>query len=197
LAALSRRELAALIAVVLVGLSGAGLWYVRSLPHPVEVRSAPASALPSASPSPAVIVVHVAGWVRHPGVYEFHEGDRVVDAINAAGGPRKNAALDSLNLAGLLTDSEQVLVYRQAPGGAAAGATAAAPTASSEAGAKINVNTASATELEELPGIGEVLAQAIVDYRTDNGPFTSVDQLEDVSGIGPATLGDIQDLVTV
>ena len=197
LAALSRRELTALIGVVLIGLAGVGLWYARSLPHPVEVRSARASALPSASPSPAVIVVHVAGWVRHPGVYEFHEGDRVVDAINAAGGPKKHAALDSLNLASLLTDAEQVLVYKQAPGGVATSGVAAAPTASGAPAAKINVNTASATELEDLPGIGEVLAQAIVDYRTENGPFTAVDQLEDVSGIGPATLEDIRDLVTV
>jgi competence protein ComEA len=197
LAALSRRELTALTGVVLIGLAGVGLWYVRSLPHPVEVRSDRASAPPSASPSPAVIVVHVAGWVRHPGVYEFHEGDRVVDAINAAGGPKKHAALDSLNLASLLTDAEQVLVYKQTPGGAAASGTAAVPTASGAPAGQINVNTASATELEELPGIGEVLAQAIVDYRTENGPFTSVDQLEDVSGIGPATLEDIRDLVTV
>jgi competence protein ComEA len=167
------------------------------MPHPVAVReSTGASDRAVASPSPSVIVVHVAGWVRHPGVYKFQDGDRVVDAITAAGGPRKNADLDSLNLAALLTDAQQVLVYRRAPAGAASapGVTTASPGAAT---AKININTADATELEALPGIGEVLAQAIVDYRTQNGPFTTVDELEDVSGIGPATLEDVRDLVTV
>jgi competence protein ComEA len=139
--------------------------------------------------------VDVAGWVRHPGVYEFQDGERVVDAIEAAGGARGGALLSSLNLAAPLVDGSQILVPKQGPAGtpAAAGATGSG----SAPGALINVNTASATDLEALPGVGEVIAQAIVDYRTENGPFTSVDQLLDVSGIGDATLADIRDLVTV
>jgi len=205
LSALSRRELAGLVAVVLVALAGVGLWYVRSLPRPVEVGAARPAVAPAAaassSPSPAVIVVNVAGWVKHPGVFEFHDGDRVIDAIDAAGGVKKGAVLEALNLAALLTDAEQVLVPRASPGGAASvpglvpGATAAGSTG--VAGAKINVNTATESQLEALPGIGPVLAQRILDYRTQHGPFPTVDALDDVSGIGPATLADLRDLVTV
>ena len=196
LAALSRGELVGLVALLAVTLGGAGLWYVRSLPRPVEVSTVPsggtAAAPTSATPSPEIIVlVDVAGWVRHPGVYEFTEGARVIDAIDAAGGARPGAVLEALNLAAPLVDGTQVLVSRE-------GETAAPPVpGGAVAGGLINVNTATATELEELPGVGEVIAQAIVDYRTENGPFTSVDQLLDVSGIGDATLEDIRDLVTV
>jgi competence protein ComEA len=193
LAALSRRELAALVAVGLVLLAGAALWYARSLPRPVELRAGEAPVPgPTASSSPAVIVVHVAGWVLHPGVYEFSEGDRVVDAINAAGGPKKGADLASLNLAALLTDGEQVLV----PAKGAPGTGPEAPGASPGA-ALVNVNTATEQELEALPGIGPVLAQKIIDYRTAHGPFPTVDALDDVSGIGPATLENLRPLVTV
>ena len=198
LAALSRGELIGLVALLAVTLGAAGLRYVRSLPRPVEVSTAPsggtASAPASASPSPEVIVlVDVAGWVRHPGVYEFSEGARVIDAIDAAGGPRPGALLQALNLAAPLADGTQILVPREGEEGVAP----APVTGGAVAGALINVNTATATDLEELPGVGEVIAQAILDYRTENGPFTSVDQLLDVSGIGDATLENIRDLVTV
>lgn len=204
LSALSRGELAALAVVVVVCLAGAGLWYTRSLPRPVEVGSSVGGAVPapaaaaavSASPSGAVLLVDVAGWVRHPGVYEFHDGDRVIDAIDAAGGARPGAGLDSLNLAAPLADGTQVLVPRaltSGPGGVPPGFPAASPGTP----AKVNVNTASATELEALPGVGEVIAQRIVDYRTQNGPFASVDDLLNVSGIGDATLAEMRDLVTV
>jgi competence protein ComEA len=199
LAALSRGELMGLVALLAVTLGGAGLWYVRSLPRPVEVAELPGpgdAPLPAASagPSPEVVIlVDVAGWVRRPGVYEFDEGARVIDAIDAAGGARSGALLESLNLAAPLADGIQILVPREgetvAPppsGGAVAGVAGL-----------INVNTATPTELEELPGVGEVIAQAIVDYRTENGPFASVDQLLDVSGIGDATLENIRELVTV
>ena len=199
LAALSRGELVGLVALLAVTIGGAGLWYVRSLPRPVEVAEVPGpgdAPLPAASagPSPEVVIlVDVAGWVRRPGVYEFEEGARVIDAIDAAGGARSGALLESLNLAAPLADGIQILVPRQgetvappASGGAAAGVAGL-----------INVNTATPTELEELPDVGEVIAQAIVDYRTENGPFTSVDQLLDVSGIGDATLENIRELVTL
>ena len=200
LAALSRAELIGLVALLAVTLGGAGLWYVRSLPRPVEVSTTPsggtasAPAPASASPSPEVVVlVDVAGWVRHPGVYEFTEDARVIDAIDAAGGARPGALLQALNLAAPLADGTQILVPREGQEGVAPPSV----TGGAVAGGLINVNTATATELEELPGVGEVIAQAIVDYRTENGPFTSVDQLLDVSGIGDATLENIRDLVTV
>ncbi len=191
---LSRAELLGLTLLVCGTLAGAAVWYLRSLPRPVQVRAASGRvAEASASPSPAVILVDVSGWVRRPGVYEFHEGDRVIDAIQAAGGARSGAALDSLNLAAPLSDGSQVLVPRSAAGGASPGS----PPATGVASGKVNINTASATELEALPGIGEVLAQRIVDYLTQNGPFTSVDQLLDVSGIGDSILAEIRDSVTV
>lgn len=197
LATLSRAELIALVAVVGVTVAGAGFWYVRSLPAPVQVRSGPSGALvaaPTASASPAtVILVDVAGWVRRPGVYEFAEGARVIDAIDAAGGARPGAVLSSLNLAAPLVDGTQVLVPKESQ---------SAPTTETETGTSgatglVNVNSATNAELETLPGIGEVIAQAIVDHRTENGPFTSVEQLVDVSGIGDATLENIRELVTV
>jgi competence protein ComEA len=200
IAMLSRGELVGLAVLLVVTLGGAALWYARSLPKPVEVRGisgSPMAAPTSASPSPEAppLIVDVAGAVRRPGVYEFGEGDRVIDAIRAAGGATPKASLDALNLAAPLADGVQILVPVVAPAavpppgsGAVAGATPAA---------LVNVNSASATDLETLPGIGEVIAQRIVDYRTQNGPFAAVDDLLDVSGIGDAILGDIRDLVTV
>lgn len=197
LASLSRAELGGLALLIVAALAGGGLWYVRSLPRPVEVRAAVAEPPPPATPSPsgAPVLVHVAGWVRRPGVYELEPGDRVVDAIRAAGGARRGANLDALNLAAPLADGAQVLVPREAAPGAAG--SAPAPGAPGGPAGLVNVNTATEAELETLPGIGPVLAAAIVQYRTEHGPFTSVEQLEEVSGIGPATLAEIRDLVTV
>jgi competence protein ComEA len=193
LAGLTRREALLLTMAGLAVLGGGGLWYARSLPQPVRIR-APTPA-PTISTAPSTVLVHVAGWVRSPGVYELHEGDRVVDAIQAAGGARRGSDLGALNLAAVLVDAQQVLVPKTGEAQPAAGT---APTTGSAAPQQlINVNTATPTELEELPGIGPVLAEAIVSYREEHGPFTSVDQLEDVSGIGPVTLGEIRDLVTV
>ena len=198
LAALSRGELVGLVALLAVTLGGAGLWYVRSLPRPVEVSTTPsggtASSRASASPSPEVVVlVDVAGWVHRPGVYEFIEGARVIDAIDAAGGARSGAVLEALNLAAPLTDGTQILVPREGQEGVAP----APVTGGAVAGGLVNVNSAIATELEELPGIGEVIAQRIIDYRAENGPFATVDELLDVSGIGDVILESIRELVTV
>ena len=197
---LSRGELAGLIVVVVASLVGAGLWYARSLPRPVDIVAPPGGASPAVaagpsvavSPTPAAIIVDVAGWVRRPGVYQFASGDRVIDAVNRAGGARKGADLTSLNLAAPLADGTQIVVPRP-------GATVPAGGGSTGAGstALINVNTASETELETLPDVGPVTAAAIIDYRTQNGPFTAVDDLIDVSGIGPATLEQIRPFVTV
>ena len=165
LSSLSRGELIALVAVVAITVGGAALWYSRSLPRPVTVRSsagtsagAGAAVSGSATPSPATILVDVAGWVRRPGVYEFRAGERVVDAIDAAGGARSGAMLSSLNLAAPLVDGSQVLVPKETTG-AAPGSTAVGTSGAAAAGAPINVNTASATELEALPGVGEVIAR--------------------------------------
>lgn len=200
---LSRGELVGLVLVVVATLVGAGLWYARSLPRPVEIAapsnaSSPAvsgaPAIASSSPSPATIIVDVAGWVRKPGVYEFSQGDRVIDAVNRAGGARSGADLTSLNLAAPLVDGTQVVVSKQ---GSTAPAATGSTSATGGSTALINVNTASETELETLPGVGPVTAAAIIDYRIQNGPFASVDDLIDVSGIGPSTLEQLRPFVTV
>ncbi len=208
LSSLSRNELVGLGVVVVVTLGGVGLWYTRSLPKPVAVAASPAppvatdaAGVPvaaSPTPGPVPIFVDVAGWVRRPGVYEFTSAQRVIDAVDAAGGARPGADLMALNLAAPLTDGTQILVPKAgvAPVGTGAGTTIPG-VGGTTGGGLIDVNTASATELEELDGVGEVIAAAIVDYRTQNGPFTSVDQLEDVSGIGPSTMEGIRDSVTV
>ncbi len=206
---LSRGELAGLILVVVVTLGGAGLWYARSLPKPVALAASPAlpavasgsgsAAVSSGSPSAAPIIVDVTGWVRKPGVYEFEAGDRVVDALTRAGGAREGADLTLLNLAAPLTDGTQVIVAKEgaapAPAGTSTGATGTGTTAGGAA--LVNINTASETELETLSGVGPVTAAAIIQYRTEHGPFASVDDLMDVSGIGPATLEELRPQVTV
>jgi competence protein ComEA len=195
LAGLGRREMVMLVLVGLALVGGAGLWYARSLPRPVEVRAAPVAARPT--PTPATLFVHVAGWVRRPGVYELREGDRVIDAIDRAGGPKKGADLGGLNLAALLVDAQQVLVPRSAPVVPPGGTVPTGEVPGTSGTSLVNVNVASAEELETLPGIGEVLAATIIEYREQNGPFASVDQLIEVSGIGEVTLEEIRELVTV
>lgn len=193
---LSRGEIAGLIVVLVAVLGGAGLWYARSLPKPVTIAEAGPGAAQqvSSSPSPSVtLIVDVAGAVRQPGVYEFAEGDRVIDAIERAGGSLVKADLSLLNLAAPLADGTQILVPKAGQGGAGV---PGGSTPGSTSGL-ININSASETELETLSGIGEVLAATIVEYRTQNGPFASVEELMDVSGIGPATLDEIRDQVTV
>lgn len=128
------------------------------------------------------VVVHVAGAVKKPGLIRLPSGSRVADAVEAAGGAARPRDLDSVNLARMLVDGEQILVGK----------------ARSESGSTgINVNSASAKELEELPGVGPVLAQRIIDWRTANGPFTSVDDLNSVPGIGDSVLANIKPLATV
>jgi competence protein ComEA len=202
---LSRGELGGLVILVVATLLGAGLWYMRSLPRPVDIAAPVEAASPVVSPisrptgsagaSAAAIIVDVAGWVREPGVYEFTSGDRVIDAIDRAGGPRKGAELTTLNLAAPLTDGTQIVIPKPGsssgdPGSSGDGSTSGGTTL-------ININSASETELEGLPGVGPVTAAAIVDYRTQNGPFATVDDLIDVTGIGPSTLEQIRPFATV
>ncbi|MEO6156845.1 MAG: helix-hairpin-helix domain-containing protein [Ilumatobacteraceae bacterium] len=143
----------------------------------------------------ALVVVHVAGAVQRPAVYRLPGGSRVVDAVNAAGGMGSNANGDGINLAGVLRDGERVYVPRigeeavieqPEPSGAAA----ATP-------APVDVNTATAEQLDALPGVGPSTAAAIIAQRQRSGPFQSVDELAKVRGIGPAKLEAIRGLVTV
>ena len=158
---------------------------------------------PSVSASSAAdVVVDVDGEVRRPGVVELAAGSRVVDAIEAAGGVTRLGDTGALNLAEVLIDGQQVVVP-SARAAASSGAPVAgeplAPAAGASSGASpgtpVSLNSATPAELETLPGIGPVLAAAIVEWRTQNGGFTSVEQLQDVSGIGPATFAELAPLV--
>jgi len=153
-----------------------------------------AEAVAATATEPAVVVVDVAGKVRRPGIATLPLGSRVVDAIEAAGGVRRGVDLTSLNLARVLVDGEQIVVGLPQPAGVAAPA-ASAPGGTT--GPMVNINVATQSELEELPGVGPVTAAAILQWRTDNGPFTAVDELLEVSGIGDATLAEIAPFVTL
>jgi competence protein ComEA len=211
---LSRGELTGLVLALVVTLAGAALWYLRSLPKPVQVtarsvaiRSAvpatpsvggltPSAAGTTPSPSGATVVVDVAGEVRRPGVYTFHAGARVVDAVRRAGGALHGADLSLLNLAAPLTDGTQILVPKSGePVPASGGAGGVVP--SGQPAAPVNINTATESELDALYGVGPVTANAIIQYRTEHGPFRSVDDLINVSGIGPVTLEELRPFVTV
>jgi competence protein ComEA len=135
------------------------------------------------------LFVYVVGAVRRPGLFRLKEGARVADALGRAGGPTRGADLTAVNLAAPLADGQQVIVPRRGPPGAAASGTPAP-------GATVSLATATVEQLDELPGIGPVTAQKIVDWRTTHGPFRSVEDLDDVPGIGPARIEQLRDLVT-
>ncbi len=139
---------------------------------------------------PANLRIHVAGEVHRPGVYELPFGSIVQDAIDAAGGLSGEASHDRINLAAKLEDGQQVYVPEVSE---------SVPLSSNPAGSseKISINTASAPDLERLPGIGPVLAQRIVEYREQNGPYQRLEDLLEVEGIGPSKLESLRDYVQV
>jgi len=145
------------------------------------------------------IMVHVAGAVTHPGVVELAAGARVIDAIEAVGGALPDGDLDRLNLAEKVADGERVYVGKPGVADPGAGSGAAGATAGGAVvpGAKINLNTATQAQLEELPGVGPAFAQAILTERQRRGGFTSVNDLRSVRGIGDKRFADLSPLVTV
>jgi competence protein ComEA len=155
-------------------------------------------AAPAGGAGDEQVVVHVAGAVATPGVQRLDAGSRVIDAVGAAGGLSPDADASRLNLAAELVDGQQVYVVRvgeAAPAVAAAGGSG--PSAGGGTEPPIDLNTASAADLEELPGIGPATAEAIIDHREQHGPFPSVDALLDVRGIGDAKLAELRDRVVV
>lgn len=166
---------------------------------PQSGSGASAQATSSVTTTATIVVVHVAGCVHHPDVYQLPAGARVIDAVKAAGGALAAARLDALNLARLLTDGEQIYVPTAAEagaGGAAGAAQGGGGASGAVAGGKINLNTATAEQLDTLPGVGPATAKKIVDDRTANGPFASVADLQRVSGIGAKKVDSLKDLVT-
>lgn len=182
--------------LMVIGAAGGAYALRAPAPEPlalVEATAEPTAAL-AVTPTAAPIVVFVSGAVVNPGVYTLPPGSRVVDALEAAGGPTDEAAYESLNQATTLSDGMQVHmpVQGEAPpplapvvaGGMEAGA-AGQP-------APVHLNSADAATLETLPGIGPALAARIVEYRSTHGPFTAVEQLLDVQGIGEKLLESIR-----
>jgi competence protein ComEA len=171
---------------------------VYALFQGLDERSAPPIVIEDAAAN-LPIVVEVRGEVEVQGVYELAPGARLQDAIMAAGGLSKEADLSTVNLARRLRDGELVVIPAlPAPGSTPTIPTAGAgePTSAGDSHARININTATAEELEALPAVGEVTAARIVAYREENGPFRSVDDLIHVQGISDRTIDEFRDLVT-
>jgi len=208
---LSRRQIIAYV-VLAVAVIAVGARYVitsrgtgGSTGQTLVLSSAspsPPSALPSPSPSAPDVVVYVCGAVRSPGVVRLPSTARIADALKVAGGATSSAELSAVNLAARLADGQQIIVPRRgeapAAGGAAASATSGAA-GSTVAGpaAPININTASLEELDTLDGVGPATAQKIIDYRTANGGFKTIDEIKEVSGIGDAKFAAMKDSITV
>ena len=193
-------------------------------PTPPQVESvlpvtatAGANPVPSATAGTGTVRVHVAGAVRRPGVYELPSGGRVVDAVRAAGGATPSADLDAINLAQTVRDTEQVYVPSRAraaprtsprtaprlrPTTTVAAAVPQSPPAAGTSGAvsgarTVNINRATASELEDLPGVGQVTARRIIAWRQTKGPFASPEDLMKVEGIGPAKFAAMKPFVSV
>src|SRR5215211_7365691 len=166
----------------------------RVLSHQ-QATTAPAAAHAVAvAPAQArQLVVHVVGAVRRPGLYRLREGSRVADAVAKAGGATPKADVALVNLAAPLADGTQIVVPQRVATAAGA-APETAGDASGQAG-PVHLNTATAEDLDGLPGVGPVTAQKIVDYRQKNGAFSSVDDLDAIPGIGPKRLEQLRELV--
>ena len=197
-----RAGVAALVVLALVagyawyriGLGGGGADASPDAPAPAAASTTSAT---GTSTGGGDVTVHVAGAVVRPGVMDLPAGSRVIDAVEAAGGGVAEADLDRMNLAAKLVDGQRILVQRVGDPAAPAepgpaGGEGAAPTSE-----PVNLNTATQEQLETLPGIGPVLAEAIITERDRKGGFRSVNELRDVRGIGDKRFADLEPLVTV
>lgn len=185
------------VVVLLAGVVAVAVVLARPpVPAPAEASASTPAGSVLAPAGGGEVTVHVTGAVVSPSVLVLPAGSRVADAVRAAGGVTLTADPDGLNLARVVTDGEQIVVPEagQAGGAAPAGDDASGAT---DADGRIDLNRATATQLEELPGVGPVLAGRIVAHREEHGPFTEVGQLRDVSGIGERTFQSLADLVVV
>ena len=178
----------ALVCLALLGQRLAHAGAASSEPEPTAVSLEPVAE----APAHTVLVVHVVGEVRRPGLYRLRDGSRIADAVRRAGGALRDADLAAVNLAAPLVDGVQILVPGKidASQGTAAGAGGAA------AASLVSLSSATLDELDALPGVGPITAQKIVDWRATHGPFRSVEDLDAIPGIGPARVEQLRDLVT-
>jgi competence protein ComEA len=195
---MSKQRIAQIIFLSIAGIIAFVVIYVilkrpEPAPPPLVITLQPRPTAEPPTPTPATINVYVSGAVKKPDVYALPLNAIVKDAIAAAGGPTDEADLDRINLATRLSDQMQVYVPRK-------GEAAPPPPGGSPPDGvtgKININTASVEKLDKLPGIGPAIASAIVDYRTQNGPFKTIEDINAVKGIGDALFEKIKDQITV
>ena len=201
----------ALVIGMLLVLAGWWAWWSRArpiaspvvlatgspIPGPASPMKSSTSPIPASPPRAPDLVVDVSGQVMHPGVVRLPAGSRVADAVRVAGGARRGTSLASLNLARRLVDGEQIVVGAVAPTDTANSNTSASAPSTSTPTTPIDLNAATAAQLDALPGVGPVLAARIVAWRGAHGRFTSVDELRQVGGVGPKKLADLAPLVRV
>jgi competence protein ComEA len=186
-----------LLNLVVVG--GMFFFLRRPKPEPIFILTPEPTATLLPTPTPQPLCVYVSGAVARPDVYELSPDSIVKDAIEAAGGPSGEADLNRINLARRVHDEEQIYVPQKGeesplispPSGSSL------PSSSSQGDGKVNINTATVEELDTLPGIGPSIAQRIIDYRTANGPFQSIEDIKNVRGIGDATFEKLKDKIMV
>lgn len=188
---LTHRQQIGLVILLIFFLGSLSFYYYLSLPKPLElVKPVKRKVFKESFGTNQKIAVHVGGEVNNPGVYYLPKGKRVIDAIKAAGGAKRGANLDALNLARKLRDGEKIILPPKS-----------FPSLSSFTDSRndklLNLNTATLEELESLPGIGETLAKRIIEYREKNGGFQEVEELRNIEGIGKKKFSKIKDLVTV
>ena len=185
---MNRAQTTAGLILVLVA-TAAGMWWGGGEAERIPTLAAPDPPTNGISTSHSTITVHMAGLVSRPGLVELPEGSRVADAVAAAGGLLPGARVEAINLAAALSDGQQIVVPGVEGDGAA--------TSTGTTDGKIHLNQATASELDSLPGVGPVIAERIVSYREENGPFEAIEDLLDVPGIGEAKLADLRDHVQV
>jgi len=199
-AALKPTVLAVAVALAAWAVWGSSCGVQNAGPVPAGSRVATQTAAsratsdPALPAAPASITVHVVGEVRHPGVYQLAGGARAIDAVNAAGGLLGDAEQAAVNLARVVADGEQIAVPREGEAVASAGGAGGAGATSPGSG-KVDINAATAEQLDALPGIGPATAAKIISDRTSNGPFRNVDDLMRVPGIGPSKFDALKDLI--
>ena len=177
------------LALILVAVA-AGMWWGRGTGETPPLLAGPVPATSVGSVDAPMITVHVAGMVSRPGLVALAEGSRVADAVVAAGGLLPGAQTESINLAAHVADGEQIVV----PGPAGQ----SPPVGSGGSGdKKIHLNAATASELDALPGVGPVIAERIVSFREQNGPFQALEDLLDIPGIGEAKLAELRDRLRI
>jgi competence protein ComEA len=159
--------------------------------------SASHGALSGDAPVQELVVVHIVGAVRKPGLYRLTQGSRVADAIEKAGGAKPVAQLAAVNLAAPVADGQQIVIPGSGTGQAASPDAVPTGSAATEPAGPVPLNTATLEQLDALPGVGPVTAQRILDYRDEHGAFRSIDELDAVPGIGPARLEQLRELVAV